>query len=115
MRLRAYTATTTSVVRRSSVCACNLSPIIGFHLIVVVSTRARLLYSDTFCHAMRSCSAMLQVTIPLRGCGLGRAARHGGRMWWDDRGRFRMALGDAGANAVLVVRATVSGKRRQGP
>ncbi len=58
MRLSAWTATATSVARRSSVCARNSSPITCFHLFMVASTRARLLYPDAFCHAMRLCRAM---------------------------------------------------------
>ncbi len=45
---------------------------------------------------------VLRVAVALGRCGLGRVARHGGRAWRDDDGRFRVALGDAGVNAVLV-------------
>src|SRR5215204_1626784 len=58
MRLSTWTATFTSVARRSSVCEPNPSPITRFHLPVAVSARARLLYSDALCQAMRPPSAM---------------------------------------------------------
>src|SRR3954453_7496770 len=41
MRLRTWTATSTSVARRSSVCARNRSPITCFHLAMAASARAR--------------------------------------------------------------------------
>src|SRR3954447_19741205 len=58
MRLRAWTATSTSVARRWSACARNPSPITCFHLPVAASARARLVYPDAICQAMRPCSAM---------------------------------------------------------
>jgi len=54
---------------------------------------------------------VLEVAVPLRGCGLGRVARHGTCARRDDDGRVRMALGDAGVNAIPVVGA-VAGERR---
>ncbi len=56
----------------------------------------------------------LQVAVPLRGCGLGHVAGHGACARRDDHGRLRMALGDAGVNAIPVVGA-VAGERRHGP
>src|SRR4051812_22032412 len=58
MRLRTWAATSTSVARRSSVCARNLSPITCFHLPMAASARARFVYPDAFCQAMRPWSAM---------------------------------------------------------
>src|SRR4051812_3061093 len=58
MRLSTWAATSTSVARRSSVCARNRSPITCFHLAMAASARARFGYPDTFCQAMRPCSAM---------------------------------------------------------
>src|SRR4051794_13042810 len=52
------TATSNSVARRSSVCARNLSPITCFHLPMPASARARFVYPDAFCQAMRPWSAM---------------------------------------------------------
>src|SRR4051794_37420381 len=46
----------------------------------------------------------LKVAVALGGGRLGRRAGHGGRTWWDDDGRLGMALGDAGVDAVLVIR-----------
>ena len=51
---------------------------------------------------------VLKMAVPLRGLGLGRVARHRGRARRDDNGRFWMALGHAGVDAVLVV-ATIAG------
>ncbi len=50
-------------------------------------------------------SYALEVAVPLCWCALGHLARHRGRAWRDDHGRFGMALGDAGVDAILVVRA----------
>jgi len=47
----------------------------------------------------------LQVAVALGWRGLGRVARHGGRTQRHDHGRLRMALGNAGVNAVLIVGA----------
>src|SRR5829696_8012818 len=58
MRLSTWTATSTSVARRSSVCARNRSPITCFHRPMVASARARFVYPDAVCQAMRPCSAM---------------------------------------------------------
>src|SRR3954452_300929 len=58
MRLRAWTATSTSVARRWSACARKPSPITCFHLPMAASARARLVYPDAICQAMRPCSAM---------------------------------------------------------
>src|SRR3712207_700766 len=49
MRLSAWTATFTSVARRSSVCERSPSPITCFHLPMAASARARLLYPDRHC------------------------------------------------------------------
>lgn len=53
---------------------------------------------------------VLQMTVGLRRLSLGCLARHGCRMWRDDDGRFGVALGNPGINAVLVVSA-VGGER----
>ena len=53
MRLSAWTATATSAARRLSVCARNSSPITCFHRPMVASARARVLYLDALCHAIR--------------------------------------------------------------
>ena len=45
------------------------------------------------------------MAVPLGRLGLGRRAGHGGRARRHDDGRLGVALGDAGVNAVLVVRA----------
>ena len=63
MRLRTWTATSISVVRRSSVRERNPSPITRLYRLIVyrliaVSARARLEYPDAFCHALRPRSAM---------------------------------------------------------
>ncbi len=50
----------------------------------------------------------LEVAIPLRRCASGRAAQHRGRTSRDDHGRFRMALGHTGVDAILVVGAYIS-------
>ena len=50
---------------------------------------------------------VLEVAVPLRRCALSRVAGHRGRTRRDDDGRFRMALGDAGVDAILVVRAYI--------
>jgi len=59
MRLRAWTATFTSVARRSSVRERSPSPITCLNLPMAASTRARFVYPETFCQAARPCSAML--------------------------------------------------------
>jgi len=53
---------------------------------------------------------LLKVTVPLRGCDLGRVAGHRCRARRDDNGRLRMALGDAIVDAILIV-AAVAGER----
>src|SRR4051812_32475304 len=58
MRLSTSTATSTSVARRSSVCARNRSPITCFHLAMAASARARFVYPDALCQAIRPLSAM---------------------------------------------------------
>jgi len=59
MRLRAWTATFTSVARRSSVRERSPSPITCLNLPMAASTRARFVCPETFCQAARPCSAML--------------------------------------------------------
>jgi len=51
---------------------------------------------------------VLQVAVPLRGCGLGRVAGHRGRAWRDDDGRFRMATGEYRACPPRVVRGSAA-------
>jgi hypothetical protein len=58
MRSSARAATATSVARRSSVRERSPSPITRFHLAMAASARARLVYPDAFCQAMRPCSTM---------------------------------------------------------
>src|SRR3954466_1919064 len=126
MRLRAWTATSTSVARRWSACARNPSPITCFHLPVAASARARLVYPDAFCQAMRPCSAMCRRWRSRRvgspsGVPLGTAGGRGGPAPGPPgggrrphRGRLGVARGDAGVDAVSVVR-TVGGERGDGP
>ena len=45
------------------------------------------------------------MAVALRRRALRRLARHGRRAWRHDDGRLGVALGDAGVDAVLVVRA----------
>src|SRR5215213_9231004 len=82
MRLSTWTATSTSVARRSSVCARNRSPSTCFHLAMAASARARFVDPDALCQAIRPCSAM--------------------------RWRWR-ARGEAGVHAILIIR-TVAGE-----
>src|SRR3954469_7355599 len=58
MRLSTWTATSISVARRSSVCARNRSPITCFHRPKAASARARFVYPDAVCQAMRPWSAI---------------------------------------------------------
>src|SRR3712207_4941079 len=50
----------------------------------------------------------LEMAVALCRRRLGRRAGHGGRAWWDNDGRCGMALGDAGVDALLVVRPVAS-------
>src|SRR3954449_12520268 len=106
MRLSTWTATSTSVARRSSVCARNRSPITCFHRPMAASARARFVYPDALCQAIRPLSA-ISWRWRSRGVGalsavwLGTALARGGT----DDGRFGVALGDAGVTTVLVVSA----------
>ena len=50
--------TFTSVVWRPSVRECSALPITRLNLLIAVSTRARFMYPDAFCQAMRPRSAM---------------------------------------------------------
>ena len=59
MRLRAWTATFTSVARRASVRERSPSPRNCLDLPMAASARARFVQPDAFCHAARSCLAML--------------------------------------------------------
>src|SRR4051794_25947367 len=106
MRFRTWTATSISVARRSSVCERSPSPITRLNRPMVASARARLLYPDAVCQAILPFSAMSwRWRSRCVGARLGRRAGHGGRARWHDDGRFGVALGDAGVNTVLVVRA----------
>src|SRR3954453_15068100 len=58
MRLSTWTATFISVARRSSVCARNRSPITCFHRPMAASARARFVYPDALCQALRPWSAI---------------------------------------------------------
>jgi len=82
---------------------------------MLASTRARLLYPDAFCHAMRPCSAMsgepLGSTCWTWPSRFGGVARHGGRAWRDDYGRLGVALRDGPINRLAVV-GTVARERR---
>src|SRR5918994_7465291 len=102
MRLRTWTATFTSVVRRSSVRERNLSPIPRLNRLIAGGTVVvprRLLPG----HAA-SLGDKLEVVVPLRGLARGRPARHRGGARWHDHSRRGMALADAGVHAFLVVR-----------
>src|SRR5215210_1314867 len=106
MRLRTWTATSTSVARRSSVCARNRSPITCFHRPMAASARARFVYPDALCQAMRPCSAMCwrwrsRCVGALSAVWLGTAVARGGTM----TRCLGVALGDAGVNTILIVTA----------
>ena len=58
IRLSTWTATFTSVARRSSVRERNPSPITRLYRLIAVSARARFTYPEAFCQAMRPRSAM---------------------------------------------------------
>src|SRR5215213_7476634 len=58
MRLRTWTATSISVARRSSVCERSSSPITRLYRPMVASARARFVYPDAFCQALRPRSAI---------------------------------------------------------
>src|SRR3954453_46797 len=88
MRLRTWTATSISVARRSSVCERSPSPITRLNRLIAVSARARFVYPEAFCHALRPRSAMS----------------------WRWRSRCVGSLAVTGVNAVLIVR-TVAGER----
>src|SRR3954470_4679777 len=105
MRLSTWTATSTSVARRSSVCARNRSPITCFHRPMAASARARFVYPDAVCQAIRPLSAISwrwrsRWVGALSAVWLGTAVAR-----WHDDGRFGVTLGDAGVDAVLVVSA----------
>jgi len=77
----------------------------GFDLdVLVISRRVLPRYAPVL-------GNVLQVAVPLHGGGFGRVAGHRSRMWRHNHGRLRMALGDAGVDAILVV-ASVAGERR---
>ncbi len=59
MRFRTWTATFTSVARRSSARERSPSPITCLNLPMAASARARFVYPETFCQAARPCLAML--------------------------------------------------------
>ena len=61
-----WTATSTSVARRSSVRARSPSPITCFHRPMAASARARMLYPDAFCQPMRPSRRCLQMPVALR-------------------------------------------------
>src|SRR3954463_8978916 len=111
MRLSAWTATSTSVARRSSVRERNPSPNHAFEPAhggldpgTDIVTRCLLPSHAAFF------GDELQVAVTLCGRGLGRVAGHRRRARGRDDGRLGMALGDAGVDAFLVVR-TVAGER----
>ncbi len=58
VRMRAHPPPVFHVLRMRNLDRLRPSPITCFHLFMVASARARLLYPDAFCHAMRPCSAM---------------------------------------------------------
>src|SRR4051794_16294901 len=53
---------------------------------------------------------VLEVAVALRRFALSCRARHRGRAWWHDDSGLRMALGDAGVDALLII-GTVTGER----
>src|SRR4051812_36136008 len=85
MRLSTWTATSISVARRSSVCERNPSPITRFHLPIAVSARARFVYPEACCHALRPRSAISwrwrsRCVGSLAAVWLGTAVARGGTM-----------------------------------
>src|SRR3954466_10453573 len=123
MRLRTWAATSTSVARRSSVCARNLSPITCFHRPMAASALARFVYPDALCQAPRPWSAIcwrwrsrcvgalsavsLRTAVARRGTTTHATARppgEGGRGGRDNTGRLGVALGDADINTILIER-----------
>src|SRR3954452_12691802 len=93
------------VARRSSVCAHNRSPITCLHRPMAASARARFVYPDAVCQAIRRLSA---ISWRWRSRWVGALSA----VWlaaavarWHDDGRFGVTLGDAGVDAVLVVSA----------
>src|SRR3954454_14948052 len=110
MRLSTWTATSISVARRSSVCERSPSPITRLNRPMVASARARFVYPDALCQAILPFSAISsRLAVALGRRSLGGRAGHGGRARGYDDGRLRIALGDAGVDAVLIVRP-VAGK-----
>src|SRR5215212_3354426 len=112
MRLRTWTATSISVARRSSVCERSPSPITRLYRLIVVSARARFVYPDAFCHALRPRSAM---TWRWRSRGVGALSA----VWLgtavarrNNDGGLRVTLGDAGVDAILIIHP-VPRKRRE--
>src|SRR4051794_33778375 len=99
MRLSTWTATPTSVARRSSVRERSPSPITRLYRLITVSAQARLLYPEAFCQAIRPRSAMSwrwrpaawAHARPLYSAPQLSARGH-------DDGRFEIAFADAGVH-----------------
>src|SRR4051812_36235422 len=104
MRFRTWTATSTSVARRSSVRERSPSPITRFHRPMVASARARFVYPDALCQAILPLSVISwrwrsRWVGAVSAVALGTAVAR-----WHDDGRLGMALADAGVGTFLVIR-----------
>src|SRR3954453_8564381 len=106
MQLSTWTTTSISVAGRSSVWERSSSPITRLNRLIAVSARARFVYPEACCHALRPRSAMSwrwrsRWVGALSAVWLGTAIP---KRQHNDR-RFGMALADAGVDAVLIVGA----------
>jgi len=111
MRLSAWTAISTWVARRSSVRERSGSPITCLNRpTCCLGSRPRRVAGCPLPGHAVVLGDVLQMAVPLRRRGLGCLARHGGRARRDDDGRFGVALGNTGTDAVLVV-STIGGER----
>jgi len=81
--MRAHPPPAFHVLRTRNLDRLRPSPITCFHLFMLASTRARLLYPDRFCQATRPCLAMSRrwqsrCVGSLSAVSLGTAVPHGG-------------------------------------
>ena len=104
-RMRTWTATSTSVARRRSVHEHSPSLIACLNLPIAASARARLCSRTPLARLPVMLGDTLQMTVALRGRGLGHLARHGRGPRQHDDSCFRAALGDGGGNALLILGA----------
>ena len=106
MRLRTWTATSTSVARHPSTRVHSPSPIARLKREIAVSAPSTPGVPGSH---LESLAAVLgdaaQVAVALRGRGLGRGARHRGGAQRPDDGGVRVADADAGGDAFLVIGA----------